>query len=180
MLNIARNGVALSIVIESRQKLGVPMNRNILDIRPRNLPVYVYHLEADIALVHKQVAYKLKGYSFSRISVRANQPLKAGDVVSNHCCYYGNSFVELIPYLCKKKKLGLVKKEFLYYYGCQINRMAISFVNRDSLGDSCGLGQCTVFIGLSGISNLGYWKKLIKDWDTRFECIGEVPSDLID
>jgi hypothetical protein len=157
------------------------MNRNILDLKPTNLPVYVYHLEADIvALVHQKIAYKLKGYSFSRISVRANQPLKAGDVVSNHCCYYGHQKAEIIPQMCKKKVLGGVEKELQHYYGCQINRMAISYVDDDSIGNSCGVGSCTVFIGLPANShNLEYWKKRIPDWDTRLECIGEVPSDLI-
>lgn len=148
-------------------------------MEPKNLPVYVYHLEAEIALVHQKLAYKMKGYSFSRISVRANQPLKSGDVVDNNCCYYSNGYVEIIPYLCKHKKLGNVPKGLLKYSGCQINRMAISYVNSDSIENSCGVGSCTVFIELPASHNLEYWKQRIPDWDKRLECIGEVPTNLI-
>ena len=178
-MNIANNWVDLSVVVESLQKLGTIMNRNILDLKPRNLPVYVYHPEADIALVHDGLAYKLKLYDFSAITIRANQPLRPGDVISNDCCYYGNRYTEIIPHLGKKKVLGGVEKELRDYYGCQINRMAISFFDNDSMGNSCGVGSCTVFIGLPASHNLEYWKKRIPDWDKRLECIGEVPSDLI-
>lgn len=179
MWNIAKNWGDISVVVESLQKLGTIMNKNILDLKPRNLPVYVYRLHADIGLVHDGLAYKVKSYNFSGIIIRANQPLRAGDVLLNDCCYYGHQNAEIIPHMCKKKVLGGVEKELRDYYGCQINRVAISFFDDNSIGNTCGVGSCTVFIGLPASHNLEYWKKRIPDWDTRLECIGEVPSDLI-
>ncbi len=155
------------------------MNRKPLNLKPKNLPVYIYRIQANIALVHERLVYKLKLYDFSAITIRANQPLRPGDVLSNDCCDYGNGYTEIIPHLGKKKVLGGVEKELQDYFGCQINRMAISYVDDNSIGYSCGVGSCTVFIGLPDRHNLEYWKKRIPDWDTRLECIGEVPSDFM-
>ncbi len=124
------------------------MNRDLLRLIPTNLPVYVYHLQAYIALVHGTTAYKLRGYSFTNMRVASNQPLRAGDVLYNDCCYYGNEAIEIIPHIHGKSLLGGAEIELRDYYGCQINQMAISYVECHSHWDSCGVGCCTVFIGL--------------------------------
>lgn len=124
------------------------MNRELLTLMPKNLPVYVYRFKADIALVHGTRAYKLRGYSFSNMKVASNQPLRPGDVLYNNCCYYGNEYSEIIPHIRSKSLLGGAEIELRDYYGCQINQMAISYVEGHSHWDSCGVGCCTVFIGL--------------------------------
>lgn len=155
------------------------MNRNILRLEPRNLPVYVYRFDVNIALVHDQRAFKLKGYTFPYMKVASNQPLRPGDILANNCCYYGNENTEIIPDLRNKKLLRGAEKELRSYYGCLINRVAISYVDDASLGKNCGYGEGTVFIGLNEIHNLDYWKKRIPNWNERLECIGEVPKQLM-
>jgi hypothetical protein len=125
------------------------MEKDILQLKPQNLPVYVYSLEADIALVHDRIAYKLRAYSFDNIKVASNQPLRPGDVLCRNSCYYGNEYTEIIPHLQKKCLLGGAEIELRYYYGCQIDRLAISYVDENSIWDSCGAGYCTVYIELS-------------------------------
>lgn len=125
------------------------MNESILRIQPSNLPVYVYYLEAHIALVLDRIAYKIRYYSFKNIRVAANQPLTAGDVLMNNCCYYANESTQVILDLREKNVLGGDEIELKHYYGCLINKLAISLVDADSMLESCGAGECTVFIELS-------------------------------
>ena len=189
------------------------MREEILKIKPQNLPVYVYQLDADVAVVHDRIAYKLTAYSFNTITVASNQALRPGDVLTNSCCYYGNEHTEIIPHLHKKGYFGNTGIDLRYYHGCRIDRLAISFVNDNSVSPSCGDGDCTVFIELSDSSlrerirqlqdryekltqvelsllkslkqerlddnSIEYWKKRIPRWDENFECIGEVPVNLI-
>ncbi|NER46966.1 MAG: hypothetical protein F6J92_09750 [Symploca sp. SIO1A3] len=125
------------------------MNKDILEIKPVNLPTYVYKLIADVALVHQGDAYKIKGYSFDDITVLANQPLRAGDYVACDSCYFGNENTEVIQHLCKKKILGGVEKELQLYYGCQIETLKICYLDNNSTYGHCGDGTCTIFIELS-------------------------------
>jgi hypothetical protein len=131
------------------------MNEDILELPPSNLPVYVYNLEADVALVLDKIAYKIRHYSFTSIRVASNQPLKPGDVLTSNSCYFGNNNTQLIPHLNKKRILGGAEIELKYYYGCLIDKLAISYVDPNSefkslkRYESCGDGKCTVFIELS-------------------------------
>jgi hypothetical protein len=167
---------ALLVVVAAQQKLGERMNKNLLRQSPKNLPVYVYHLQAYIALVHGAIAYKLRGYSFSNMRVVSNQPLRAGDVLNNNCCYYGNESIEIIPHICCKGLLGGAEIELRYYYGCQINQMAISYVECPSPGDSCGVGSCTVFIELSASA----LDDKIKALNNRYECLTKLQRDILE
>ncbi len=152
------------------------MNRDLLRVIPKNLPVYVYHLQAYIALVHGSIAYKLRGYSFSSMRVVSNQPLRPGDVVNNNCCYYGNESIEIIPHICIKRLLGGVEIELRDYYGCQINQLAISYVEGHSHWDSCGVGCCTVFIELSASA----LDDKIKALNNRHECLTKLQRDTLE
>jgi hypothetical protein len=152
------------------------MNRDLLTLIPKNLPVYVYNLQAYIALVHGTIAYKLKWYSFSNMRVASNQPLRAGDVVNNNCCYYGNEYIQIIPHICIKGLLGGAEIELRDYYGCQINQMAISYVEGHSHGDSCGVGCCTVFIELSA-SDLN---DKIQALNNRYEWLTEAERNRLE
>ncbi len=152
------------------------MNRDLLTLMPNNLPVYVYRFKADIALVHTTRAYKVRGYSFSNMKVASNQPLRPGDVLDNNCCYYGNEYIEIIPHIRSKSLLGGAEIELRHYYGCQINQMAISYVEGHSYLDSCGVGCCTVFIGLSA----SYLDDKIKALNNRYEWLSKLQRDMLE
>ena len=123
------------------------MDKEILNLKPSNLPTYIYHLHAEIGLVHNRFVYKLQGYQFSRITIATNQALRTGDVVDNSCCYFGNQHTEIIPHLIKKRVLSGVEEELRYYYGCQIDRLCLSYPGDQ--GNSCSDGYCIVFMELS-------------------------------
>lgn len=162
------------------------MNTDLLRIKPQNLPVYVYHLDADVALVHNRIAYKLRRYFFSRITVAANQPLRVGDVLTSSFCYYGNSDVEIIPHLHKKNELGKSGIVLRYYYGCQIDKMAIAFVDMDEeyRRKTCWHGRCTVFIELSDSSLSERIGELDNRWESlteaEHECLRSLRKDQMD
>lgn len=155
------------------------MNKNILKLKPQNLPIYTYWLTASVAVVHKRIAYKLKNYgTFSDIKVAANQPLKADDILRNECCYYGNDNIELLPHLSKKRALGGAEDELMYFCGCRVDQIDIAYSDDPSSDDSCGGGKCTVFIELSlGKSSKEYhqldgrWGKLTDEERFRHEAL---------
>ncbi|KST67397.1 hypothetical protein [Mastigocoleus testarum] len=130
-----------------KRKWRITVDKKILNLKPRNLPTYIYHLLAEIGLVHNRFVYKLQGYQFRSISVATNQPLRVGDVVDNSCCYFGNQSTEIIPDLIRKRVLSGVEEELQYYHGCQIDRLCFSYA--DNQISSCGNGYCIVFIELS-------------------------------
>ncbi|BAZ19075.1 hypothetical protein NIES4071_109600 (plasmid) [Calothrix sp. NIES-4071] len=142
------------------------MNHDVLKLNPRNLPVYTYRLEAKVALVKDRIAYKISRYTFSKISVAVNQPLRVNDVLMPQCCYFGNENTEIIAHLQKKHYLGGAEQELNYYYGCRIDRLAISYVDEnDCYGyASSGDGSCTVFIELSA-GKLGNEYRRLFDMD---------------
>lgn len=120
------------------------MNKDIFKLKPQNLPVYTYQLNASVAFVFNREVYALCAYSFAKIKIAVNQPLRAGDVLDNSCCYYGNENTELIPHLQKSRVLCGAEEELRYYCGCRIDRLALSYVGEYSR--SCGDGKCTVFV----------------------------------
>jgi hypothetical protein len=136
------------------------MDRDLLKVKPQNLPTYVYKLEATIALVHDKIAYKIRNYTFTNITICVNQPLRVGDVLDNTCCYFGNENTEIIPNLQKHKELDGVEGELKDYYGCQITQLTISYIEDYDFPESCGVGKCLVFIELSANNVLGELKKL--------------------
>jgi hypothetical protein len=135
------------------------MNEYILELKPKNLPTYIYKLDAHVAFVHKRIAYKLKAYCFSTITIAVNQPLRPGDVLSEKCCYFGNMHIEIIHHLQNKYCLNGATEEFKYYSGCKIDRLSLCYVeDKDHSSDpfvSCGNGECTVFIPML-TSSAGY------------------------
>lgn len=134
------------------------MNKDVLKLKPQNLPVYVYRLDASVAFILNRVVYKLLGYNFAKITIAANQPLREGDVLDNSCCYYGNENTEIITHLCISKVLGGAEEELRYYCGCRIDKLAISYAGE--YDRSCGDGKCTVFIELSTSALLDSIKRL--------------------
>lgn len=141
------------------------MSKNFLKQKPINLPTYVYSMTARVALVHYREAYRLKNYIFSDIPVVANQPLRAGDVVSNNCCYYGNKNVEILEHMKSKGILRDVGDELKYYYGCQIDSLNINYVDEGSIASYNGYGCCTVFVELS----CGATNKRYRQLDERYQ-----------
>ncbi|MFN6570632.1 hypothetical protein [Dendronalium sp. ChiSLP03b] len=133
--------------------------------RPENLPLYVYQLEANVALVLQGVAYKANNYSFNSITVKSNQPLRSGDCLENSCCFYGNKNLELLIHYQQKMPWYKVNAKLQNYYGCCIDRLTISFVDKDDLYVYCGRGVCTVFVELSD----GNLSKQANELDDRYE-----------
>lgn len=143
--------VLLNVIfcIKFTNNISLTMRKEILNLKPSNLPTYVYRLHAEIGLVHNRFVYRLQDYQFSCISIATNQPLRVGDIVDNSCCYFGNQSTEVIPDLVKKRVLSGVEEELQYYYGCQIYRLRFSYA--DNQANSCGSGYCMVFIELPPI-----------------------------
>lgn len=137
------------------------MSKDFLNVRPQNLPIYAYDLYADIGLVLNEQVYKLKYYQFARIRVLSNQPLRVGDVLDGSGCYFGNESVTVLDHLNKK---GVFAGELQYIYGCQIDRLNISYCPGEYSWETSGNGYCTVFIELSA-SKLS---EIVREFDQRY------------
>lgn len=137
------------------------MSIDFLKVKPSNLPVYAYDLHAHIGFVLNREVYLLKGYYFSRIRALANQPLRVGDVLNGFGCYFGNQNVTVIDHLHKK---GIFSGELNYIYGCQIDRLAISYSCCKDYFDTTGEGYCTIYIELSAHK----LSTTVRDFDSRY------------
>ncbi|MEO1558106.1 MAG: hypothetical protein AAFS12_00280 [Cyanobacteria bacterium J06632_19] len=122
------------------------MSKDFLKVQPSNLPVYAYDLHANIGFVLDERVYLLKGYYFSRIRILSNQALRVGDVLDGYGCYFGNQNTTILQHLDRK---GIFDGELRHIYGCQIDKLNISYCPNDGVGETSGNGYCTVFIELT-------------------------------
>ena len=148
------------------------MSVNLLKVSPSNLPTYVYDLVADVAFVHDDGVYKLKHYKFDSIRVVVNQPLRKGDSLCSNAYYPGNSNIEVIQHLMKKGVLGGLEKELRYYCGCIIGDLLIEHSPGKHNFETCGIGNCTLFIELSACKTGDKWREL-----DNFGTIDEISKE---
>jgi len=130
------------------------VNLSILTLKASNLPVYTYTLEVKVILKFRGEYYRIcENWNFYSIRVASNTPLNSGDLLGNNSCYFGNSTVELIPYLKKKFRLGLLDSLLWSYNYCRVDSIdrCKDFipVNAEHHNTDCGHGKGTVFINVS-------------------------------
>lgn len=130
------------------------MNPEILKLKAANLPVYTYSLDVKVILCFRDEFFAIgERWSFNSIRVASNSPLAANDVLSNSSCYYGNSVVEMIPYLKQKFRLGILDSIPWDYRYCVVDSISrikdFIPVNAEDSYTDCGTGKGTVFIDVS-------------------------------
>lgn len=127
------------------------LDKSVFKMTTSNLPVYIYDLDADVALVFNRQAYKIKGYDFSRIRIVTNQAIRPGDCILSSACYFGNEHTTIIDHLKKKEYLSSKNQRTIEIedsYGCRIDQLSLGFSD-GSIYSTCGDGSCTVFLELS-------------------------------
>jgi hypothetical protein len=127
------------------------MNQDILKMKPSNLPVYTYSLNVRVVVCFRSEYFRIsESLNFNLVRVAINSPLVDGDILSNNSCYYGNSNVELTPYIKGMFQLGLLESlpwEYRYCHVDSISRVKNFIpINADNEYMDCGEGKGTVFI----------------------------------